>query len=854
MQHAVAQADPPVPKTGPGYKRMSGPAPRKELYGRTFLIALAVAAVIFLPAYIMGQGYFFPGGDFTAQQIPFYKMGHQMVREGSFFWNWNTDLGVNFIGSYSFYLLGNPFFWLTIPFPNWMIPHLMAPLLILKFACAAFTAYFYIRRFTRTPDAAMLGGLLYAFSGAALQNGLFGHLLEAAVVFPLLLLAIEQFMADNRRCPVVAAVFLGAMTAGPFFPDMAIFCVVYWFIRMLSDCWELSLRRLGAFAGEVFLGLGLAAILSLPAYLSLSQNGTAGLAGSDWFSGAAWLPAACILPVFGLIGLFLFLLDKKKHWLRRILDLSAFLSLFAILASAFHTFNTADYVRWLYMPTLMVSLAAVTGLEDRRTDWKRPFKWTAGATFILLLILGGFPVMSNGRKSPWGLLRKDDGGSHAIVLQFMLLCAVAAGCLLLLGFLLRLRKRDAKLFTRAAVLAVCIVTVGYGLYYVHASKIPWDMVKNDFIDRLAEGEVQLPEEDGYRIDLYQGQNNAGMYLGYPSIQAFQPIVPPSIRAYYSYVGVERSTASRPGVQAYAVRPFLSVKYLLEVSEQKFAEDGQTKMPGYALLEEQNGYNIYENKNYIPYGFTYDYYMTPLECDAYEYGERAQLMLKAVLLDEEQAERHKDILKSLGQDYNLTNSVLEDPGRVNGLTAAEVMQQIKEGKLTDQRQAIDFSEEAFANDCAARAKTASKSFETDSRGFTAAVELDRENLVFFSVPYEEDGWTATIDGKPADIETVNVGFMAVRVPEGAHTVRFDYMTPGLKYGVLLTLGSIVIFVLYVLIVRSRKKRYPERWLVGYPEGDLLAERFEKDAAGEAHTPSESSWEMLTDLNGPDRRRP
>ena len=33
----------------------------------------------------------------------FYKLVHQAVREGNFGWSWTTDLGANFIASYSFY-------------------------------------------------------------------------------------------------------------------------------------------------------------------------------------------------------------------------------------------------------------------------------------------------------------------------------------------------------------------------------------------------------------------------------------------------------------------------------------------------------------------------------------------------------------------------------------------------------------------------------------------------------------------------------------------------------------------------------------------------------------------------------
>ena len=99
-----------------------------------FFIALAMAFLLFLPFLIIDKGLFIYYGDFNVQQIPFYRMAHDAVRSGNIFWNWNTDLGANFIGSYSFYLLGSPFFWLTLPFPSGMVPYLMAPLLMLKTA------------------------------------------------------------------------------------------------------------------------------------------------------------------------------------------------------------------------------------------------------------------------------------------------------------------------------------------------------------------------------------------------------------------------------------------------------------------------------------------------------------------------------------------------------------------------------------------------------------------------------------------------------------------------------------------------------------------------------------------------
>ena len=56
------------------------PEQNKGACRRAFLIALATAALIFIPFIIWDKGYFFFYGDFNVQQIPFYKLAHEAVR------------------------------------------------------------------------------------------------------------------------------------------------------------------------------------------------------------------------------------------------------------------------------------------------------------------------------------------------------------------------------------------------------------------------------------------------------------------------------------------------------------------------------------------------------------------------------------------------------------------------------------------------------------------------------------------------------------------------------------------------------------------------------------------------------
>ena len=114
--------------------------------------------------------------------------------------------------------------------------------------------------------------------------------------------------------------------------------------------------------------------------------------------------------------------------------------------------------------------------------------------------------------------------------------------------------------------------------------------------------------------------------------------------------------------------------------------------------------------------------------------------------------------------------------------------------------VSMTEEEYLEECSNRAASSCDSFQYDSSGFTATISLDNPNLVFFSVPYD-DGWTATVNGKPVDVEEVDNGFMAVPAEAGDNTIQFHYETPGLHMGAWISLGGAVLFLGYLLLCRK-----------------------------------------------------
>ncbi len=766
-------------------------------YLNVFVIALITAAVFFLPFVIWDKGYFLCYGDYNVQQIPFYRLAHDAGRDGNIFWNWNTDLGANFIGSYSFYLLGSPFFWLTVLFPSAAVPYLMAPLLVLKFACASLTGFAFVKRFTKAEATAVLGGLLYAFCGFNVYNIFFNHFHEAVIVFPLLLIALEETVINNRRGWFALTVALCAVTNYFFFFGQVVFVLLYFFLRCGSKDFTITWKKFLFLGLEAVIGLLLSCFLLLPSLLAIMGNPRTGNTynGMNLFfytseqryglileslflppdiparpnffpdSNAKWASVSAYLPLFSMTGVLVFFKNQKKHWLKRLLLLCGVMAMIPFFFFFFHAFNANYYARWFYMPALLMVLTTCISLEETDWDYKFGIK-CCGAAVLLFALIGIAP-----QEDEEGVLRWFSIPPYPD--RFWSYIVVGILSLLLILILLYFPRRSKK-FLRWSVAATCFITVIYSTLMISSGKITttpdvYDKVVTQGLNGAEH--FELDDSEFYRVDEDKALDNMPMFWNMPTIQCFHSIVPASVMEFYESIGVDRSVASRPETSYYALRGLTSVKYLFCPEEEE-----QPYMPGFEFDSVQNGYCVYKNQYFIPMGFTYDYYIDEETFNAYEEKSRDQLMLKALYLDDEAIEQYGGLLEELPEN--------EYP------------------RLT---------EEDYYSTCLDRIDSAGYEFSYNNKGFTSKIQLEKENLVFFSVPYDE-GWSVTVNGEPVEIIKSNVGFMSVVAPAGDNEIVFTYRTPGLSAGILISFIALIIFLAYLFWIRYLRKRNPEEYRV------------------------------------------
>ena len=140
------------------------------------------------------------------------------------------------------------------------------------------------------------------------------------------------------------------------------------------------------------------------------------------------------------------------------------------------------------------------------------------------------------------------------------------------------------------------------------------------------------------------------------MRAFQSVVPVSIMDFYESIGVTRDVASRPDLSYYALRGLFSVKYYFDQVDVSNAitETPELDLPGFVYEETENGFRRFRNTAYIPMGFTFDQYISEDVWDATSESQRCPLLIRALVLSDEQVEKYGDWMKPItSQDLRMT---------------------------------------------------------------------------------------------------------------------------------------------------------------------------------------------------------
>jgi uncharacterized membrane protein YfhO len=715
--------------------------------------------------------------------------------------HWNFHKGM---GNPTFFMgLANPFGWIPYLIGKEHFAYSIIWMGYLQILFAGFFFYKYLRTLELTDFSCILGSVLFAYSGYIVGvhswwsfNNLFlgaalllwgSELLLKKNNWIILPLAL-YFLSSSRL--ITFALFLGIYTLFRYIMEKGWDwkgLLIYWLklglssgLGVMMSLWYFGARMKAFFespriSGEAAQTSNLLdipvfifqdAIVNITAVLRLFSNEILG-SGAQFSGFHNYLEAP-----FYYVGLITLLLipqifvvakGRTKYLYGGLLLLWIVFATFPFFRRAFFLFVVDQFRVFSFLASLVLLFIGINALS--RIDNGRKINIPLlGVTLAVLLLLLNYPY--------------DADIKVASDIRIFANVALVLNALLL--FLLS--RHRFKYLASALILICALVELAYfGYQGAHKRDIVSSKEYNSRIaynDYSIEAIKYLEETDPgfYRIQKNYTSSPAIYHYGYNDAQA-QGFM--GTKSYQSHNQINyikflidaevippQDVTSAKWAPGFKDRPLLrnvgSVKYILEKKAKGF------KDPGFSKIAEVQDIEIFKYDEFLPFGYTYDSYFTYDDFLALQRGQKDIALMKGIIVFDDDVPRFSGLKKI-------------DPSKI----APKQYTYTKLDKDTEVRSQGALAMSIFKHDY-----------------LKGSVKLDKEKLVFFSIPYDS-GWSAKVDGETMDVLQVNIGFIGLLLPAGEHTIELTYRPFGMWWFVLISLLGLLIYSF--LIFRKLRNR-------------------------------------------------
>ncbi|MES2760772.1 MAG: YfhO family protein [Bacteroidota bacterium] len=724
------------------------------------------------------------------------NLSEYMKNEGVPGWSFSQGMGQNIFPLW----LGDFFSNFIMLFDKNTIPKVIVFMEILKIFLCALIFFKFLKELKVTGFAAMIGALLYAFTGYVILGGTWIIFSTEAVYVAVMLLGFERWLNKGKWFLFLLGITLLGFLQPFYLYSYTIFLIGYIIIRY-NDVHEGNWKGFISFSlktvGIAALGVGITAYQLLPDVLMLIESprvgGEAGLSarlkaqpmfdladdvlrftttyrafgsdmlgvGSNFKGWQNYLEA----PLFycGILSLVAFphvfsSLSKKQKMFYGILTAVFVLPiLFPYFRYAFWAFS-GDYYRTfsLVISVLMLfyTVKAISYIEQKSEINK-----------IVLLITGLFLLILLFTPATQFKSAVDTG-----LRSFAALMVLAYSALL---FLLS-SKSSVKHIAKLALFLICFFEV---LYFSNTSinkrtamfkseltsKVGYNDYTIDAINYLKASDksffrVNKDYMSGLAIHSSINDAKAQCFYGTPSYHSFNQ------KNYIKFLGdlnvidAKDENATR-WAKGLGDRPILfsiaSGKYWLSKRP-----DNSVANMGFDSIAKFGDVKVYKNKFALPFGFTYDKGIDEDEFKKLSPTQKDFCLLRACVI------RNEDkVTFALLKQFNVVD------------TAAPVTFENYQAYVNRLKEE-EFSISKFSENC-----------------IRGSITVGDSKVLFFSIPFDE-GWSAKLNGADAKLYRINAGLTGLLINQGKNDVELCF-EPRLKNKGKLISGVSLIILLILL---------------------------------------------------------
>jgi hypothetical protein len=719
--------------------------------------------------------------------------------------SWSFEFGM---GQNAFiFTLFDPLDYLLYPLGLEKARALMGYKVFFEVVLSGFIFYHFLRKLQLQYLTAILGALMYAFSGFMIVSSSWFIFSVEVLTLALLLLSFEMIYQKNQYWLFPLPIIYIILSRPFVLATLALFMLTYITLRHLQDG-PFQARKYFITLGQVVLAGLVGLLIAAPFLLEHLQIMLESPRGSGANALSGQLKAKPMFEVADKLQLGTaicrtFASDilgsgtQFKGWLNLLEAPAFYCGLPALLLIPQLFSQAAKRMRWIYVSFLLIWIIPVIFPYFRYAfsfftgDYYRSFSFYVSTVLILLALWGLDTILQKQKISLPALgiaallsiimllypYFEEDIRVSAILSMVFLLLSVYAILLFMAG------KGQTKALLALAVVLVLELTY-FSRYALHNERdymTQADMQeKKGFNDHTTDALAFIKKSDSnfYRIDKRYASSpamhaslNDAMAQGYFGTSCYHSF---NQKGYIQYLKtlqvisdtLEVETRWAPGLSSRGILEGVnSVKYMLT----KAPIDPMSRMI-YDSMATFGDVQVFRHKFALPLGYAHDRVMRLSDFKKCSPFQKDFLSLKTAVVEDE----------DLSKLANMVPFNLADTLQPTGFTLDTI------NAWHAQRNQHTFQISRF-----------------EPAHFSGKIVMPCDGMVYFSIPFDE-GWFICEQGKELDKFLLSHGMMGVYLKAGEHTLDFDFRQVSADRGKKLSWAGLALFGLLIFLSIKTKK--------------------------------------------------
>lgn len=591
-------------------------------------------------------------------------------------YSFSLGYGSDIITTLHYYVIGDPLTVFAVFVPTKYMAYFYHALILLRLYLSgvAFSLFCFYKTDQMRAEgtaalpskmAVLVGTFVYVFCGYALFASVrHPYFTNPMIYFPLLLIGAEKILDRKKPWMFIVMALISAVSNFCFFYMIAVLTALYvvWQLVVRYSWKERcnAMKMLCKITGSAILGTCMSAVILIPViYLFLGDarsaseyvydafytignyessfgNFLTGIGGYNW----TYMGYAAI----ALVAVFLLFLQKGHKDVKIVFLVLTVMTLLPVFGSIMNGFSYVSN-RWIWGYSFLVAYILVL-------KWRALFELTAKDRLRLVLCASAYFLICI-------VLVKSRSISVCFALGIMFLSVALTSAV---------QERYGVKWGQLA-LAICIlINISGNALFMYSPRGD-DYVErftdlDDMVTGLKESEAVAikkasgGDEEFFRYSGSSIDKNRTLYSGQHSTQYYWSLSNGNITSFRMEMALAKEL--RPSdYKTLDSRTFLSalanVRYYLQTSCVPY---GYSKVDKYDVDGDgSNDYTVWENDYYLPFGYTYDSYISQEDYDAMTPLEKQEAMMQGCVIDASEAEGAETDVTLTGTSvpYEITTS-------------------------------------------------------------------------------------------------------------------------------------------------------------------------------------------------------